>query len=216
MSKRGIGVVSALLASLVLALTPAAAAGPLPGKVTGLHLVQSQLTKLTVTWVAVSDPEGHPVSDYVIAWSVDALHWDEKAVAAAPATIFGLEGGKGYLVKVTARNDQGRGPASDTATFVTASGKPRFVKPVKGNSIGPGRTRIYWPPALANGSPITKYEIKWKWAKSKVWGAWKEVGLDRFLFVSGWIRYRNYKVMVRATNSFGSEVSAVAILKQTK
>lgn len=194
------------------------AAGAVPAEVVGLKLDTAKVWSLSISWQAPEASVDEPIENYRIAWSTDALHWQSKLISAdrPSTTIFDLEGGRTYLVKVSARNSSGAGPDSDTRSFSTLSGKPKFVKPVKANAISAGRVRLYWPAALADGSPIINYEIKWKLAANEKWGAWVNLGTQRFTYVSGWQKFRKYKVMVRATNSHGSAVSAVALIRMTK
>lgn len=75
---------------------------------------------VTVSWRPVSSPF-QPLLDYRIDWSTDRITWLSRTLSAAEtsATITGLAPGSAVNIRVSATNESGRSPFSETVTAYT-------------------------------------------------------------------------------------------------
>jgi hypothetical protein len=77
-------------------------------------------SSVTVSWRPVSSPF-QPLLDYRIDWSTDRITWQSRTLAAGEttATISGLAAGSAVNIRVSATNESGRSPFSETVTAFT-------------------------------------------------------------------------------------------------
>ena len=67
---------------------------------------------------------------------------------------------------------------------------------------GDGYAALSWAP-VANDSPVTRYEVRWRESDGGTFGAWKSVGLDTSYRVEGLANGKAYEFEVRAVNAHG-------------
>ena len=67
---------------------------------------------------------------------------------------------------------------------------------------GDGYAALSWAP-VANDSPVTRYEVRWRESDGGTFGAWQSVGLDTSYRVEGLANGKAYEFEVRAVNAHG-------------
>ena len=74
-------------------------------------------------------------------------------------------------------------------------------------SVGSGFAVLDWL-AVANDSPVTRYEVRWRETVGRGFNAWQRVGLDTTRRVDGLTNGTGYTFEVRAVNGHGAGASA--------
>ena len=67
---------------------------------------------------------------------------------------------------------------------------------------GDGYAALSWAP-VANDSPVTRYEVRWRESDGGTFGAWQSVDLDTSYRVEGLANGKAYEFEVRAVNAHG-------------
>ena len=143
---------------------------------------------------------------------------DEVAGVPASVTIAADATQAGFTVTV-ADDAEEEGNETLTLTFgprpagVTSGANPQLVLTVTDDDgpppapdvsvrTGDGYAALSWAP-VANDSPVTRYEVRWRESDGGTFGAWKSVGLDTSYRVEGLANGKAYEFEVRAVNAHG-------------
>jgi len=141
------------------ALTALAEPLPLPGA-PGSVGASTGNQQAEVQWSAPATNPGYPVTGYVITPFLGGVPQTPETLnsTATNGVVTGLANGKTYTFKVAAVNDNGQGPTSNPSPGVTigAPANPTGVVATAGNAAA---TLRWAPPAVTNGSPVTKYVV---------------------------------------------------------
>ena len=87
-----------------------------------------------------------------------------------------------------------------TVTVTDDDGPP--AAPDVSVQTGAGYAALSWAP-VANDSPVTRYEVRWRESDGGTFGAWQSVGLDTSYRVEGLANGKAYEFEVRAVNEHG-------------
>ena len=163
--------------------------GP-PEVPTGLQ-VGTGNSLLTARWSAPSNNGGRAISDYDIQYRVASSggswsDWQASTVSTATTTtITGLTNGTGYEVRVRAVSSAGNGPWTGSAT--NKAGKPSHVnfdlstvrpRPLPPNTYDAGGLLSIDLGAVANGSAIQDYDLRYRRAGTTTWYTLRDRTLD--------------------------------------
>ena len=98
-------------------------AGP-PGPVRDLRVTDTSHTSITLSWAQPDPQDGDEALGYAVELGDSAsLQWSPCHAGTVPGTTYtvkGLRPREGYVVRVTAVNDGGRGPPTALDTVVQA------------------------------------------------------------------------------------------------
>jgi len=156
-------------------------------------------TVADVTW---SEPnkQGCDISGYVILASNGA----EQNWPTTDHEFTGLTNDVLYSFQVAAVNEEGRGDFSIPSNQVRPAGRPFCNSSLSANATGPGEISLSWTAAVANGSPIQRYE-------RSIWGAaWVDIGLSTTNVVTGLNESDLIEFKVRAVNEIGTRSCGIA------
>ena len=117
----------------------------------------------SVSWTTPEN-NGLPITDYDVRYCEDSCgSWTDASFSGTglTTTITGLTNGTRYEVQLRATNDvvTGARSASGTGTPVAQPPRPPTALVVSANS---GELSLQWAPSVANGSPVTGYEVGWR------------------------------------------------------
>ena len=92
---------------------------------------------------------------------------------------------------------------------VTDDDGPPAAPDVSVQTVGDGFVVLSWP-AVANDSPVLRYEVRWRETDGGTFNAWRSVGLETSYRVEGLTNGKAHEFEVRAVNAHGNgqEVSA--------
>jgi hypothetical protein len=157
-----------------------------------------------VQWQAPTFTGGIPLSTYKVTASplVNGVA-RTCTTTGRSCTVGGLLNKVAYKFSVVANNTVGPSPAVLSAPVIVGTpSAPRISKVaplVKKMSV-----TISWnPPTLANGSPVTSYQVAWSTNAGKSFGSFKSVGKARSAIRAGLSKTGKYAVKVRAVNASG-------------
>ena len=194
------------LAALLVGLA-ALAAGPanaqtVPDKVTGLTLTAGD-GSIAANWTEPSDG-GSPIAAYMVNYRPTGQSgflnsWHGNTGTTHTKT--GLTNGTAYDFRVRARNAEGWGPWSDTATAtpVTVPRKVTGLKLTRRN----GDIKADWKAPEDGGSAITGYDVEYRTSPSGTWTDASDSGTDTTHTKSGLTDGTAYDFRVRAVNAEG-------------
>ena len=174
---------------------------------------------IAVTWDAPADNGGAAITDYKVEYlSSPPGTWAEfvhPASATPSTTITGLTNGTAYLVRVSAINSAGTGPATApgasyepvAATVPATPGAPAVASEVSG-----GTTAVLsWVAPANGGSPITDYLVEYSTNAGTSWATVSHpVSTDAFLNVTDLTFGTTYLFRVTAVNAVGSSAASGA------
>jgi hypothetical protein len=91
-----------------------------PQRPTAPNIVSNTGNSVTIAWRPTSSPH-EPLLGYHIDWSTDRTTWQSRTAAAneTSATITGLATGSAVDIRISATNESGRSPYSETITAYT-------------------------------------------------------------------------------------------------
>ena len=191
------------LPSGVVVVTPA---GP-PLSPTALTVVAGD-GQVVVNWNA-SDPNGSPVSSYVVTTSTNGTTWTTATTTAlTSAVLVGLTNGQTYQIRVVAMNAADGGsassaPATILGTPLTTPSVPQNVNaaPTAG---GTGAVVTWTAPASTGGTGVvvTGYEIQYSADGGLTWSIPSSVATTSTT-LTGLTAGLTYLVRVQAINSLG-------------
>ena len=111
--------------------------------------------RVVMGW-APADPQGTPITDYIVRWPGGEF----RTGGAASATIAGLTNGVQVAFTVTAQNKLGEGPASVPSLSVMPDEVPQMpARPVIDPAFGNGDLTVRWEPPIVDGSPVIEYRL---------------------------------------------------------
>ena len=165
--------------------------------------------------------DGLPIDKYKVEWSTDGNIWNSSETTTTTKQVTGLNPATTYQLRVSAHSSAGWGLASNliqcsTTTSPSTAKAPSSVTKIVSTSLKAKSNKLVWSGAKANGSTITKYEVRWKLSTSSKWGSFKSYGKATTATISGWLKGKKYNVQVRVTNAIGSSVSKTFTFTQTK
>ena len=169
---------------------------------------------VALAWRAPGSNGGGAISNYIIEYKVDgpSVTWTRfprVASDATTATVTGLTNGTNYLLRVTAVNAAGIGPASNTSDPVMPVTVPTVAFGVVAVG-GDKQAAITWSaPASNGGLPIIDYVVEVRAAGSAVWTTFADgVSAATSATVTGLTNGVTYTFRVTAKNSFGSSAAS--------
>ena len=174
----------------------------------------------TVSWAATSG-NGSPVTGYTVTATPGGKTC--TTTDALSCTITGLTNGTAYTFTVVASNAVGDSPASEPSSAVTPLAPvvtpppvtpPPVLTPVPEpappTATAPSRMKapkvivrgrkviVKWKPALANGSPVTRYRIDISKGKDKT----AKAGARKIVFKR--LKPGRYRIRIAARNAVGT------------
>lgn len=190
------------------AVTPATVPGaPALGSVT------SGNTQIVANWSAPTGTGGSAITDYTVEYSADAgSTWSAFAHAASTATtatISGLNNGTAYLVRVSAVNAVGTGPASANSSsqlVAAAPGQPNAPTIINGST----QVTINWTAPAANGCAITGYHIELSSNGGSSWSTVAPNATGTSYTATGLTNGTAYVFRLAATNCMGFGATSAA------
>lgn len=154
----------------------------------------------TVTWAAATSAADLPVLDYTVTSIPDGKTCTTTGLTCTVST---LANGVGYTFTVHARNAVGDGPESSASSSVVPKGTPDAVGSLTLTASAPKQLTASWAAASANGSPVTRYEYRYRKASSAAFTAWTSVKLSTSVAIKKLSAATAYVVEVRAVNAVG-------------
>ena len=169
---------------------------------------------VALAWRAPGSNGGGAISNYIIEYKVDgpSVTWTRfprVASSATTATVTGLANGTSYLLRVTAVNAAGIGPASNTSDPVMPVTVPTVAFGVVAVG-GDKQARLTWnAPASNGGLPVIDYVVEVRAAGAATWTTFADgVSAATSATVTGLTNGVTYTFRVTAKNSFGSSAAS--------
>ena len=136
-----------------------------PGGPTGLTATATGQTQIDLSWSAPSQTGGSAITGYLIEVSEDNSNWSNlESDTDSTSTSYshtGLTAGTTRYYRVSAINSAGTGPASNTATGVTAPAGTPGAPAISSVTPGAGSLTVAWStPSQTGGSAITAYDLR--------------------------------------------------------
>ena len=161
---------------------------------------------LTFGW-GVPDSNGSAITGYTVQWKTLSEEFgdgdNEHTTTETSHTWGSLVNGQVYYYRVRATNARGDGPWSATKSGVPGHAP---LKPTLTATGGDTTAALTWTSGGDGGSPITKWQVRWKKAGSP-WGEWTDIsdsGPDTTSHtVTGLDNGPQYSFEVRAVNTTG-------------
>jgi hypothetical protein len=179
-----------------------------PGKATGVTAVAGN-GQATITFVEPLSDGGSTITGYTV-YSNNGGTDSNASSTNLSHVVTGLANGTTYTFTVVAQNNVGNGLASDASVPITLPTVPtiplNIAAEVKSSSV-----KLTWSdPASTGGSAITDYIIEYKLTTGGDWVPFDdEIGIDKFVTVTGLSNGTSYDFRVSAKNIVGtSEVSS--------
>ena len=122
---------------------------------------------------------------FTVTFPDDAAMEGNETLTLTFGTYPGVRPGANPQLVLTVTDDDGPPLAPDVAV-----------------QTGDGYAALSWAP-VANDSPVTRYEVRWRESDGGTFGAWKSVGLDTSYRVEGLANGKAYEFEVRAVNAHG-------------
>ncbi|MCY4117695.1 MAG: fibronectin type III domain-containing protein [Caldilineaceae bacterium] len=165
---------------------------------------------VTLSWEA---PEDNGAA--ITAYHVERLNAQNEWVAIPTSlsgsdtsyTHRGLSDSTVYTYRIFAQNAAGRSSASNSADATTLAQPAQAPGPPVGLAAtsGPGKITIVWQAPLFNGgSPITRYEYRYKEHDATSFGGWMSAMTELTVEVMPLKPVEEYDFEVRAVNSAGA------------
>ena len=164
--------------------------------------------KLVVSWEAPADGGGKPIDRYLVRYRGAGSGSVISVEESTSVTIEGLDNGTVYEVRVSARNDNGYGPAvSASSTPFTVPGPPGGVEADPGDRT----LDVTWQaPADDGGSPVTRHEVRYRaeaatgsWTAARRPSAPAAGSSTWEASLGSLVNGRTYVIQVRAVNEGG-------------
>ena len=169
---------------------------------------------VALAWRAPGSNGGGAISNYIIEYKVDgpSVTWTRfprVASSATTATVTGLANGTSYLLRVTAVNAAGIGPASNTSDPVMPVTVPTVAYGVVAVG-GDKQARLTWnAPASNGGLAVIDYVVEVRAAGAATWTTFADgVSAATSATVTGLTNGVTYTFRVTAKNSFGSSAAS--------
>ncbi len=166
-----------------------------------------------LSWTAPAN-NGATINMYHIEMLNAQNQWVSETSVPGTATSYtdsGLSDSRVYTYRLIAENVAGRSSASNSAAATTLAqpaqrpGAPHTFLAVS----GPGMVTISWQAPLFNGgSPIIRYEYRYKLASATSYGSWMSAMTERSVEVKPLTPLMEYDFQIRAVNSVGATVDA--------
>ena len=136
-----------------------------PGGPTGLTATATGQTQIDLSWSAPSQTGGSAITGYLIEVSEDNSNWSNlESDTDSTSTSYshtGLTAGTTRYYRVSAINSAGTGPASNTATGLTAPAGTPGAPAISSVTPGAGSLTVAWStPSQTGGSAITAYDLR--------------------------------------------------------
>jgi RHS repeat-associated protein len=162
--------------------------------------------QVALAWSA-ADPNGSPVTNYVVKTYVDGTAVDTRSVGAVTSTtITGLVNGTTYTFGVAATNAVGTG-AERLSAAVNPAGPPSIPLGVRA-APRDGQVLVRWTPSNPNGYPVTGYTVSAYVNGTSV--ANVAVGAVDTAVILGLTNGTAYTFKVTATNAAGTSALSAA------
>ena len=187
-------------------------------------------------WSPPSDDGGSPITGYQHRWrAAGESDWrpgrGQEGWADVPGgagarshVVENLASGRQYTFEVRAVNDSGGGAAASATTTPEEPTKPGMPQNLRVQA-GDGNAALGWsPPADDGGSPITRYQHRWRaegesdWRPNRGQDGWVDVPEERARGATWWRNLaggRQYTFEVRAVNGIGEGVADSATATPT-
>jgi titin len=188
--------------SATVTATPAAPV-TLPGAPTNVQATAGD-AKADVTWSAPASDGGAPITGYTLRYRPQgSANWTTQDATTTSATVTGLTNGTTYEFQAAAKNSQGTGPWSASATAtpsatVTVPGSPISLKATPGDS----QVVLSWTaPANTGNAAITGYAVRYRAQGATDWTALEATATSAT--VTGLVNGQGYEFQVAAKNAKG-------------
>jgi len=110
--------------------------------------------RAVISW-APADPQGAPITDYVVRWTGG----EKSAGTATSVTIDGLPNGTAVQFSVVARNKVGdSAPSGLSGSVVPDQIPPKPIAPVV-STFGDKSLTVTWAEVVPDGTPIIRYDL---------------------------------------------------------
>ena len=172
--------------------------------------------QVSLSWTPPTKTGGLPITGWwvlyreqgVVPWTI---HTPDPAASATADVITGLSDGTDYQVSVAAKNSVETGDwAFAAATTHDKPGRPGAPIVQSGNM----QLDVSWVPPAANGSPITGYDIQYRYCTAAdlscntnpAWSGWQPlhgVGNITSTTITGLTNDVRHQIQVRAVNAVG-------------
>ena len=176
-----------------------------PGAPAAPTLTVASGRSLRVSWRPPARRGDSAVTDYDVRYRASgASSWSDHPFTGTgtATTIAGLTAGTTYSVQVRARNSQGAGAYSPSAT-ATPNEKPgRPAAPTVSAASG-ASLRVSWTAPTNNGTAITDYDVQYKRSSASSWTSHAFDGTGTSATIGGLTAGATYNVQVRAANTAG-------------
>ncbi len=188
-----------------------------PGQPTGLQILGTGPSSLTVAWTAPTATGGSAITGYNVQWcaargEICAGSWNSASATSTSLSISDLTGSTSYGVRVQAVNSRGTGPWSSTRFASTTAAIPPSTPSGLSASIDNGQITVQWSASSANGAPITHYTVECRLGGTAVasgncgsgsWATYTTTAVTSAT-ITGLANGTEYDIRVRATNRAGS------------
>ncbi len=188
-----------------------------PGQPTGLQILGTGPSSLTVAWTAPTATGGSAITGYNVQWcaargEICAGSWNSASATGTSLSISDLTGSTSYGVRVQAVNSRGTGPWSSTRFASTTAAIPPSTPSGLSASIDNGQITVQWSASSANGAPITHYTVECRLGGTAVasgncgsgsWATYTTTAVTSAT-ITGLANGTEYDIRVRATNRAGS------------
>ena len=173
---------------------------PVPGKVTGVSLTAGQ-TSVEVSWNSRACADS-----YVVQWRQRSQSFNttsrQVTTTNTSRIVAGLNRSTRYYFQVSARNESGKGPASDEVSVVTQS---RPVVPpghVQNIELTPGTTTI--AVRYSRNSSATSYRVQWRSSSQLFSSSRQRTTVNTAITLAGLEGATTYYIRVMGVNSGGN------------
>lgn len=179
-----------------------------PGQTTGLTVVSSTPTSVTLSWAAPAS--GGMPSTYTVQWRVTSVGgaWTGSSnTSSIGFTASGLTASTEYDFEVIAVNAGGSGPASSVvsgSTGVVASYAPNVPTSVVVGATTSSTAPVSWTAPMQDGThgAATSYTVQWRIAGTSSWTQQSGISGTNYT-ISGLSAATEYDVQIQAVNGSG-------------
>jgi fibronectin type 3 domain-containing protein len=163
---------------------------------------------LTLSWLLPTSNGGADITDYKVEFSSNnGVSWNEISHEASNSLGFnvtGLANNRSYQFRVSAINEIGAGPASDTVTATTPATVPSAPRNISSSSVLANSATISWvSPSDNGGLNITDYKVETSRDGTNWTAITRAASANTNINLTGLAPATNYLARVSALNSEG-------------
>ena len=176
-----------------------------PSAVIGVVAQATTSTSIRVTWGVPLDDGGATVTRYDIQWKSGSQSFASSRQRSSTdriETFTGLQINRTYDYRVRAINARGNGEWSATASASTTATEPAQVSGLVATA-GDNQIALRWTAPNNGGSPITRYDIRWKSGNQAYDGQRQDTTVSTSYTLTRLSNGTEYDLQVRAVNAVG-------------